>query len=352
MPLPSPAPLRRRALLAGLAGTALAACRSPAAKENASVNASGFPAAAKRRLAEAPGLLPSLALLEGSGAAPALTVNGFSLAALGGLEPSDSLREELGGAFRRLTPLHPYFLRTGENTVRATYSEVGQAPAVAAVAWDYLESTEAKEIARWPAPAAPGGMEGRFTFAGRLPTWTWTTGPRWPDTPDTHAALRAELSRLWAEITAERADAEGLAARLAADTSQFLSACALRGRPETFLRAFVRAAATRRGPSGGGVNVVPLPDAAALTLDIFAGGSLARLVRAGGGPAFKLTSTGADGPRGQADGVVYAADPWFRRDADGAIRLDALYPMRAPDIWSGFVVSGRALDDLFLRSCF
>lgn len=334
-----------------------------------------FPVLAKQRAAAAPGLVPSLARTSAGGFTVRAEVNGFPLDLLGTLALSPEQAEEIDADYQEITPIHPYFLRAGKNRLRAEYTfdadrTADDAPTpfrlqLSPTRWDYVTGEANKEITRFSSPmfkdaaaAKPGVLEGDFTWKTTLPAWGWTRGQAIAPDADSLKGLAAATRALWAELNAlSGADAAvtvALRARLEAATAEFRTACEIRGKPSTFVADLVAAAAARALPGGPAGSLVPveIPADENLRLQVFAGGTLARLTDANDQPVLAFLSTLKDGPRGQPNTVKISLDAWFRKNADGTWAPDALYPRTAPGTWSGFELEGRNLGELFRLSCF
>ena len=319
------------------------------------------------------GTVPSVALVEDGPVRLAFRVNGFPLTCAGTLRLDDGRTGDLEVGYATLTPVHPYFLCAGLNTVHVAYALDTDAVAdgdsgpfhgeAAVTLWDYVGSASNRELVRVRTPDLAAGSEEdsgklrtEFRIAHGWPVWSWTTAADIDAGDDTAASLYTAVTTIHGRIRelcdapGDTAASEGLGQALRASTSSFVSACEMRGKPYRLIDQILEAAAAQAlpGDERGSLAWQPLPDAAELELEVFAGSRLARLRAADDQPFLAFASTTASGPRGMSGEAELAFDAWFRSDAEGRWELDALVPRVAPGTWSDFELSGDERRELFL----
>jgi hypothetical protein len=169
--------------------------------------------------------------------------------------------------------------------------------------------------------------------------------------------LHAKLEALSATAANNESTADAAAAlkkKLMESTRDFIEASQLRGKPYRLIDQILEAATVRALPGNpaGSLELQPVAAADELELEVFAGGTLARLKPATGAPLFEFISNLPDGPRGRIGTTKLAFDAWYRQNDQGAWKLDALFPRLAPGTWTQFEQNPYALEDLFRLSNF
>jgi hypothetical protein len=315
-----------------------------------------FPNAATAALSGPGGIVPSLARVGEGSAEAEVKINGFPVDSLGKLKFEDD--EPFKADYQTIAPIHPYFLKPGENRLHVGSGGHG---AIAIVSWDYVKGDQHRELTRVSLPARG---DHTFSWPAKVPKRHWATGVHlkandaskkglYAKTADLHAKLHA-LSAAAAnqESTAEAAAA--LKKELMASTHEFVEASKLRGKPYRLIDQIIEAATVRAlpGKPAGSLELEPLAPANELGIEVFAGGTLARLKPANGTPLIAFISNLDDGPRGQTGTTQLAFDAWYRQNDKGAWELDALFPRLAPGTWTHFEQGPYKLEDLFRLSNF
>jgi hypothetical protein len=246
---------------------------------------------------------------------------------------------------------------------------------LAADAWDTTwKTTELAKLAVPPLTDLKGGAakaSAKFAWSAPLPAWAWTTSKnKIANDAATKASLYAAHEAFWktlaAQPSADAAARDAFAKSVTASTAEYEKASALAGRTDKFLEDFfvvtwkrdfrsvdakaIKAAALKAAAkrASGPIDIAPpahdwrpppdpsmydtphlaltaLPPAAELTLDVFADGALARLVKKGGGDGLiSYRSNWSDGPWGAVGEEMVEVEVWFKKDASGAWVLDAL----------------------------
>lgn len=306
--------------------------------------AAPFPVTTEPALESLGGALPSLAVIGAPFTSVSVTLNGFPLDSLGHLKFEDD--EPFEADYDCIAPIHPYFLRTGENKIAIDTIEDGS---VAIVYWDYLHGEEHAEVVRADAPAT----EGAFSWDTRVGPWPWESGAAIEKNEANKKSLYTSVVALHAELNSTD-DAVRLKAQLTDSTQAFIAASELRGKEYRLVDQIIEAttAGAMPGKPASSLLLSGLPPADELELEVFAGGALARLKQAADAPLFTYVSTLPDGPRGQAGGAKLAFDAWYRMSDSGEWELDALYTRLAPGTWTHFQQGPYELEDLFRLSNF
>jgi hypothetical protein len=314
-----------------------------------------FPKAAEAALAGPGGIVPSLARV-GAATGAKVKVNGFPVDLLGRIKVDDGVPFEAD--YLSVAPIHPYFLNPGENRLQIG-SEGGGA--IAIVSWDYVGGEKHEELLR---VALPAQGEHTFSWDSKVPKRGWATGVKIEANDATKrrvyaetAGLHSKLEALYSAAAKKESTAEAAAAlkkKLTQSTSDFIEASKLRGKPYRLIDQILEAATVRALPGNpaGSLVLKPIARAEELELDVFAGGTLARVKPASGTPLFEFVSTLDDGPRGEPNTTQLAFDAWYRQNSQGAWELDALFPRLAPGTWSQFELRPSRLEDLFRLSNF
>jgi hypothetical protein len=315
-----------------------------------------FPEAAKAALSGQGGIVPSLARAGKASTGVEVKVNGFRVDSLGRLKFADG--EPFEADYLSIAPIHPYFLNPGDNRL---HIGAGDGGAIAVVSWDYVEGDQHQELLRVSLPAEG---EHIFSWASKVPKRPWATGVQIQVNEGTKQGLYSEVAGLHSKLQALSAAAakeEPTADAAAAlekewidSTRDFVEASKLRGKPYRLIDQILEAATARAlpGKPAGSLELQPFAAAERLELEVFAGGTLARLKPASGAPLFAFVSNLPDGPRGQTGTTRLAFDPWYRQNDRGAWQLDALFPRLAPGTWTHFEQGPYELEDLFRLSNF
>ncbi len=309
------------------------------------------PEAAWRIVLGTAGVVPSLAILEGPprewGHLLPLqyTINGFRADDYGCLD-ADNHASVPGTEI--LCPIHPYMLRRGENRVQT----VRDGFKLAITRWDYLQSRSAVEVASLGA-----GRDVTFALELALPEWPWVHGHVINDTPEAREALFREVAAFHRSLAALRrgGSPEQLSQAVLTSTAAFVQASELRGKPYTFVEELL--AAAQGLPFGGrpAYSVVLRELAAPRSIELFAGGTLARIVTDSDQPIIVFDSTLSDGAWGGPGPTVLSCDLWYRQDDAGKWVLDAVLPERSIFMVRGGTVTGISDDhlrELFMLSVF
>jgi hypothetical protein len=315
-----------------------------------------FPKAAEAALSGPGGTVPSLAWVGEGSTGVEVKINGFPLDSLGRLKFEDG--EPFEADYLSIAPIHPYFLNPGENRLHIGSGEGG---AIAIVTWDYVHGDQHEELLRVSLPAEG---EHPFSWVSKVPKRPWTTGVKIEANDANKLSLYAEtiglhskLQALSAAATKQKGTDDAVAAHkkeLLESTRSFVEASELRGKPYRLIDQILEAATVRAlpGKPAGSLELQPIPAAEELDLDVFAGGTLARLKPATGAPVFEFISNLPDGPRGRIGTTKLAFDAWYRQNDRGKWELDALFPRLAPGTWTHFEQGPYALEDLFRLSTF
>lgn len=318
-----------------------------------------FPDAAKSALTGPAGIVPSLARVGKNSIRVDVMINGFSVDSLGKLKFDDG--EPFEADYLTISPIHPYFLKSGENHLQVGPAEGNSEGAIAIVSWDYVEGDQHDELLRVSLPG-----EGRHTFSwnSQVPKRSWETGEPIEASDVAKMALTTETTRLYSKLQSlsasaakgesTEAAATALKGELENSTREFTKASQLRGKPYRLIDQIIEAATVRAlpGKPAGSLELQPFAGSEALALEVFAGGRLARLKPASGAPLFAFVSNLPDGPRGQMGTTKLAFDAWYRQDEQGGWVLDALFPRLAPGTWTQFEQGPYELEDLFRLSNF
>jgi hypothetical protein len=315
-----------------------------------------FPNAATAALSGPGGIVPSLARVGEASTDVEVTINGFPVDSLGQLTFENG--EPFEADYLSIAPIHPYFLNPGENRLHIGSGDGG---AIAIVSWDYVHGDQHQEQLRASLPAEGGHT---FTWSAKVPKRSWATGASIEANEATKRALYTKSVDLHSKLQALSADAAkkqsttdaaaALKKALMQSTRAFIEASELRGKPYRLIDQMIEAATVRALPGNraGSLELQPLAMAEELELEVFAGGTLARLKPASGAPLFAFISNLPDGPRGQTGTTKLAFDVWYRQNHQGEWELDALFPRLAPGTWTHFEQGPYALEDLFRLSNF
>jgi hypothetical protein len=315
-----------------------------------------FPDAAKAALSGPGGIVPSLARVGEASRSVEVRINGFPVDSLGRLKFEDG--EPFEADYLSIAPIHPYFLNPGENRLSIGSGGGG---AIAIVSWDYVQGDQHQELLRVSLPAEG---EHTFSWSSKVPKRRWATGAQIEVNErtkqrlyDETAGLHSKLQALSTAAANQEPTADATAAvreNLIGSTREFVEASMLRGKPYRLIDQIIEAATARAlpGKPAGNLELQPLAAAEQLKLDVFAGGTLARLESASGAPLFAFVSNLPDGPRGRTGTTQLAFDAWYRQNAHGAWELDALFPRLAPGTWTHFEQGPFELEDLFRLSTF
>jgi hypothetical protein len=327
---------------------------NPSTREG--VNDGIFPEAAEAALNGPGGMVPSLARVGEASKRVEVKVNGFPVDLLGRLQVVGGVPFETD--YLNIAPIHPYFLNPGENRLHIG-SEGGGA--IAIVSWDYVGGKQHEELLRISLPATG---EHTFSWASRVPKRSWATGVQIEANDATKRRIYAETAGLHSKVVAlyaaaakkePTADAAAaLKKKWTQSTGDFIQASQLRGKPYRLIDQILEAATERSLPGNpaGSLELQPLAAAEELQLEVFAGGTLARLKPATGTPVFAFISNLPDGPRRRTGTTKLAFDAWYRLNAQGAWELDALFPRLAPGTWTHFEQNPYAVESLFRLSNF
>lgn len=250
--------------------------------------------------------------------------------------------------------IHPYWLRAGENSVGIDYYAPGERtdPGTRFKAtFHFHEGQRAdgaleqpkvgKEIFTLSTPKFPffdeehkRHLTAAFDWKGAIPHWAWTRGNRVTPSWELQFKLYGAYQKIWSSIYAL---APGSKSELSPEQAQkfetesresareYLQASQLGNYPDPF--AEMLAHAKKLNHQGVTLTMRGLPAFGATTLQVFAGGRLARLVNAGA--ALIRFQGGVRGaPVGSPYPIDLAYDLWFRRTSQGAWELDAIVPER------------------------
>lgn len=331
------------------------------------INDAVFPEQAAAAQQEPLGTLPSLGRASGIERNEEIFFNGFSLWTLGKLVVHD---KELAGKatdYTSIMPLHPYFLKLGENHLQVFSAEEDASDAssemtLAIAEWDYVYGTSLQETERLLCPILP--FESRQAEGGKvfswdrpLPQWAWQQGVPLGEDQGTKEQLYQEVANVHAALSelagtgaSSNESVQTLIKQWKQSTEEFIQASELRGKPYVLIDQVFEAVTKELASSGdtsGSLTLQPLPELEALQLEIFAGGTLAKLHNKHHHPLFDFTSNLPDGPRGRSGDTKLAFDLWYRKNHAGQWELDAIYPRKAPNTWSGFQIILDDLESLF-----
>lgn len=301
------------------------------------------------------GIVPSIALWDGPLTPRSLVmtpyrVNGFEAGGHGCVH--FEANERPIADYELVCPIHPYFLVRGTNTLQLAEPEVDWA----VTRWDYLRSATNVEITR-----GKGTTPGTFEWDADVPAWSWTNGAQIEDSSDTFESLLAEIQRFHAELvalqdggTSAEARQDAFFAKVRASTAEFIRASELRGKPFAFLDDFRKALAG--APFGDrpekSVVLAPIDLHQAWRLEVFAGGTLARLTNDRGDPIIAFQSTYDDGPWYSNGGTILGAELWYRQGDAGEWLLDAVMPVGSTEVVRHMDASLRDREEVFRRSAF
>ena len=315
-----------------------------------------FPAAAELALKGPAGLIPSIARVGDAASEASVQINGFPLDSLGQLLIDDG--EPFATDYQRIAPIHPYFLNPGENRIRVRASSGG---AIAIAQWDYIHGADHKELLRINLPSE---KEQTFTWNCKVPERPWVKAARIEANEGSKLALYAEtaglhsrLQSLLAAAASQKPTADisaDMKKELSAATRAFIEASELRGKPYRLIDQILEAATVRARPGdpAGSLELQAFFPPEEVELEVFAGGSLARLKHSSTAPLFAFISNLNDGPRGQTGTTILAFDAWYRQNDQAGWELDALFPRKAPGTWTQFEIGPYDLEDLFRLSNF
>jgi hypothetical protein len=312
-------------------------------------------------------------------------LNGFSLEDLvTSQDRGDALRDFPSAI--AATVVHPYYLRA-DNVVTAeanlddslvakedqgpwsfaaaiTRFEVGPDSRATEAAPTVLAELQTESVTRGNT-AKRKSKEARFAWKDPLPVWAWNTAPVIKNDNATRDALYAELTAFHAGLVSlhdektPAADKAKLRDRVKASTRDYVAACELYGKKDTFLDDLFAAATTLGLPGDEAVraeakkpkkrrppelapahdeprvtgpedfamdhlSLSPLPPKGELQLDVMADGRLARLVSGGSRSPIALHSNWPDGGWGAVGDEKVEAEVWFRKGKDGAWEVDAV----------------------------
>ncbi|MEO8706036.1 MAG: hypothetical protein ABI867_38760 [Kofleriaceae bacterium] len=231
--------------------------------------------------------------------------------------------------------IHPYFLQQGANAVSLDY-------------WaNTLDSTPGAEyeiVFRFQGGAKPKlgptlatlktpkfgkldedhkqNLRGSVTVTDKLPAWTWTRGVKIENTPANRASLYVEYTRVWTALA--KGDRAKLHAELRTSTKEYLEASRLAKQTDGLDR-MIALANNPRDKNKTPLHLRDMPELDGLTMQLFAGGRLAKLVNY---YAIMIRFQGGahDAPSGHAGPVDIGYDLWFRKDARGRWVVDAVAP--------------------------
>jgi hypothetical protein len=301
------------------------------------------------------GIVPSFALADGPLTerhllSTSFLVNGFEASGYGCVHFDAS--EQPIADYELVCPIHPYFLVPGENHVKLADDEVDWA----ATRWDYLRSATNVELAR-----GKGSAPGTFVWDVELPTWSWVHGVQIEDNRENFEGLLAEIERFHAALqsladggaTAQQRQDEFFAG-VRASTAEYIRASELRGKPFAFLDELRKAlngeAFGNRPPDSA--FLAPIAKDEKWRLDVFAGGTLARITNDRRAPIITFTSNYSEGPWGSLGGTVLGFELWYRKDAQNKWVLDAVMPLRSTEVAQDNDTSLREREELFRHASF
>lgn len=301
------------------------------------------------------GIVPSIALFDGPLTERHLImttfeVNGFEASGYGCVH--FEANEQPIADYELVCPIHPYFLVRGKNTVKLTDDEVSWV----ATRWDYLRSATNVELAR-----GKGSTAGTFEWDAPVRTWSWTKGAQIADTRENFESLFAEVQRFHEVLESlqgggstagQRQDA--FFAEVRESTAEFIRASELRGKPFAFLEEFRAALAGEAWADRpfNSATLRPMLLNRPWRLDVFAGGTLARITSDHRDPIIAFDSTYDEGMWGAPGGTVLGAELWYRKDAQDKWVLDALMPVGSPEVVQGNDTSLYEREALFRHSSF
>jgi hypothetical protein len=165
-------------------------------------------------------------------------------------------------------------------------------------------------------------IRGSFTWTAKVPAWTWTHGVKIDDTAANRASLYAEYQRLWKALA--KGDRSRLAGELRASTKEYLQASRLANQRDGLDRMIALATALK-DKRGTPLHLRDLPELDGLTMQLFAGGRLAKLVNYYA-VMVRFQGGAHDAPAGHAGPVDIGYDIWFRKDSRGRWVADAVAP--------------------------
>ncbi len=328
-----------------------------------SINDGFFPEKAADRQ-KSFGVLPSLGRVSGAEKSEVVFVNGFPLNTLGGLVPDFDKLAGKPTDYTSITPLHPYFLKSGGNSIQVFSGEPlpdrSSEITVAIAEWDYVYGKTLQELNRLQCSVrsfADKQIEDECVFFwenSSLSQWTWQKGVPLQNDQETKQQLHQEVVKLHntlSKLSGASSDDEQVRAlkeKWEKSTEEFINASEWRGKPYVFIDQVLEAATKLALPENdfGTLVFQPLPELDALQLEIFAGGTLAKLHNKYNHSLLSFTSNLADGPRGRSGDSKLSFDLWYRKN-DGQWELDAIYPREAPNTWSGFLMNFNDLENLF-----
>ena len=327
------------------------------------VNVTDFPDQADFKQ-EKKELLPSLGRVGGLERNEVIFLNGFSLRTLGKLIPD---YDELAGKatdYISIMPLHPYFLKHGDNKLQVFTAETSpDTPSeltLAIATWDYVYGKALEETWRQKCSVLPFESqepEGAclFSWKGSLPHWSWQQGVALHNDEAAKQELYDEIVKLHktlGELAGKSIDNEqvqSLEKEWKQSTEEFIKASECRGKSYVFIDQLLEAARELALPGNDfqTLTLQPLPELEKSYLEIFAEGTLARLCGEDHQPLHKFTSNLPDGPRKRVGAVKLAFDLWYRKNNAGGWELDAIYPLKAPNTWSNFLINSSNLESLY-----
>lgn len=309
-------------------------------------------------------------------------VNGFSAEMMPSVQTIYGSTTGYPSWDHRCFPLHPYFLKPGGNIAVMTYTfddslVARDAPgpwtqSVEVVTSPLKDDAKPTPLAKQVSPAVGRDANGRtktltvsFTMPQSLPAWRWINGVAITDNKATADSLFAEYVKLWTVLDGlskvGSTEREAFRAQARASTDEFVRASESRGKKYTFIDDLTYSASTlnmrgdegmRTKPPKKGVKPVPVPSTAPvldspsdtgpntgnhltflqlppqseMKLVVFAGGRLAKLVPIERQHAFGFMSNWTDGTWGARGESKLSFEAWYRKGANGAWELDALYP--------------------------
>ena len=106
------------------------------------------------------------------------------------------------------------------------------------------------------------------------------------------------------------------------------------------------------GNPAGSLELKPIAAAEELELEVFAGGTLARLKPASGAPLFEFVSNLSDGPRGADRHDQTGLRRLVSAERPGRVGARRPLPAVAPGTWTHFEQGPYRLEDLFRLSNF
>ncbi|MDP2341073.1 MAG: hypothetical protein Q8O67_08950 [Deltaproteobacteria bacterium] len=341
-------------------------------------------------------VLPALQVMTTDAVDVAISVNGFSTAALiVDRSNDDGMVRGFDTKMLWYSLLHPYFLKSGNNVVDARYGlkpdyddDMSSRPfgfRVVAIRYDaalddqWSTQWPTQELLRFSAPplkkpvAPPKTARASFSWTTPLPVWSWTKGKKIDVDTKTKDSLYAAAQVFWktlaAQTTTTTAERASFAAGLKASTREYAQASELHGPKYTFVDVLLTAATTLDLPGAPTreqlremarkasaepsdvevktdtpapidpavydkphLTLDPLPPAAELTLEVFGDGRLARLHAKPDGSLIEFGSNYPDGNWGATGSVKVACDVWFRQGAAGAWEVDAVVSTRMANL--------------------